>query len=70
MISIFRFIMDRICEDFGVICSLDPKPMPGMMTVNLVLGINFLSYLLLQVIGMEPVLIVTIVLLLCVKLVG
>lgn len=24
-----RFIMDRICEDFGVICSLDPKPMPG-----------------------------------------
>lgn len=24
-----RFIMDRVCEDFGVICSLDPKPMPG-----------------------------------------
>lgn len=23
--------MDRICEDFGVICSLDPKPMPGII---------------------------------------
>ncbi len=21
--------MDRVCEDFGVICTLDPKPMPG-----------------------------------------
>lgn len=24
-----RYIMDRVCEDLGVICSLDPKPMPG-----------------------------------------
>ena len=21
--------MERICEDLGVVCSLDPKPMPG-----------------------------------------
>ena len=25
----YRYILDRICEDFGVICSLDPKPVPG-----------------------------------------
>ena len=25
----FRYIMDRICEDLGVVCSLDPKPMDG-----------------------------------------
>jgi len=25
--------MDRVCEDFGVICSLDPKPMPGKLWV-------------------------------------
>ena len=25
----FRYIMDRVCEDLGVVCSLDPKPMPG-----------------------------------------
>ena len=24
-----RFIMDRVCEDFGIICSVDPKPIPG-----------------------------------------
>ena len=24
-----RYIMDRVCEDLGVVCSLDPKPMPG-----------------------------------------
>lgn len=24
-----RFIMMRVCEDFGVICSFDPKPIPG-----------------------------------------
>eukprot|EP00123_Amoebidium_parasiticum_P012576 comp21455_c0_seq1/m.29647 comp21455_c0_seq1/g.29647 ORF comp21455_c0_seq1/g.29647 comp21455_c0_seq1/m.29647 type:complete len:360 (-) comp21455_c0_seq1:323-1402(-) len=24
-----RFIMHRVCEDFGVICSMDPKPIPG-----------------------------------------
>ena len=24
-----RFIMDRVCEDFGIICTLDPKPIPG-----------------------------------------
>ena len=28
-VEYYRFIMDRICEDFGVICSLDPKPMAG-----------------------------------------
>jgi len=26
---ISRFILHRVCEDFGVICSLDPKPMEG-----------------------------------------
>jgi glutamine synthetase len=26
---ISRFIMHRVCEDFGVICTLDPKPMEG-----------------------------------------
>ena len=26
---LFRYIMDRICEDLGVVCSLDPKPMDG-----------------------------------------
>lgn len=24
-----RFLLDRVCEEFGVIASLDPKPMPG-----------------------------------------
>ncbi|XP_064407680.1 glutamine synthetase 2 cytoplasmic-like [Halichondria panicea] len=24
-----RYILDRVCEDFGVIACLDPKPMPG-----------------------------------------
>ncbi len=24
-----RFIMFRVCEDFGVTCSFDPKPIPG-----------------------------------------
>jgi len=24
-----RFIMDRVCEDYGVRCSMDPKPIPG-----------------------------------------
>lgn len=24
-----RYILHRICEDFGVIATLDPKPMPG-----------------------------------------
>jgi len=24
-----RFIMDRVCEDFNVVCSMDPKPIPG-----------------------------------------
>lgn len=24
-----RFIMHRVCEDFNVICSFDPKPIPG-----------------------------------------
>ncbi|XP_069039352.1 glutamine synthetase-like [Lepisosteus oculatus] len=24
-----RFLLHRVCEDFGVIASLDPKPMPG-----------------------------------------
>lgn len=24
-----RFILDRVCEDFGVVASLDPKPMEG-----------------------------------------
>ena len=26
---LFRYIMDRVCEDLGVVCSLDPKPMDG-----------------------------------------
>lgn len=26
---ISRFILHRVAEDFGVIVSLDPKPMPG-----------------------------------------
>jgi len=24
-----RYILQRVCEDFGVICTLDPKPIPG-----------------------------------------
>ncbi|CAE7281802.1 unnamed protein product, partial [Symbiodinium sp. KB8] len=24
-----RYIMQRVCEDFGVVCSFDPKPIPG-----------------------------------------
>ena len=28
-IWISRFILDRVCEDFNVIASLDPKPIPG-----------------------------------------
>ena len=24
-----RFILHRVAEDFGVVISLDPKPMPG-----------------------------------------
>ncbi|CAM9659268.1 unnamed protein product, partial [Chrysoparadoxa australica] len=24
-----RYLLDRVCEDFGVIASLDPKPIPG-----------------------------------------
>ena len=26
---ISRFIMHRVCEDFGVVASFDPKPMKG-----------------------------------------
>ncbi|XP_070532731.1 glutamine synthetase-like [Ptychodera flava] len=26
---IARFLLHRVCEDFGVVASLDPKPMPG-----------------------------------------
>ncbi len=29
-IFFLRYILDRVCEDFGVVASLDPKPMPGM----------------------------------------
>merc|ERR1719454_282665 len=29
MIWISRYILDRVCEDFGIKASLDPKPMPG-----------------------------------------
>ena len=28
---VHRYILDRVCEDFGVIATLDPKPMPGMV---------------------------------------
>ena len=24
-----RYILSRVCEDFGVYCTLDPKPIPG-----------------------------------------
>lgn len=24
-----RFLLHRVCEDFGVIATLDPKPIPG-----------------------------------------
>ena len=24
-----RYILHRVCEDLGVVCTLDPKPMPG-----------------------------------------
>ncbi|CAM9284564.1 unnamed protein product, partial [Hapterophycus canaliculatus] len=24
-----RYLLQRVCEQFGVICSLDPKPIPG-----------------------------------------
>ena len=24
-----RFLLDRIAEEYGVVASLDPKPMPG-----------------------------------------
>lgn len=24
-----RFLLHRVCEDFGVIATFDPKPMPG-----------------------------------------
>lgn len=24
-----RFILNRVCEDFGVVASFDPKPIPG-----------------------------------------
>ena len=27
--QISRFLMHRICEDFGICCSFDPKPIPG-----------------------------------------
>lgn len=29
MVWMARYILDRVCEDFGVIASLHPKPMPG-----------------------------------------
>merc|ERR1712174_84108 len=29
MMWVARFLLDRVCEDFGVIASLHPKPMPG-----------------------------------------
>ena len=28
---VHRYILDRVCEDFGVIATLDPKPMPGIV---------------------------------------
>ena len=28
---VHRYILERVCEDFGVIATLDPKPMPGMV---------------------------------------
>ncbi len=34
-----RYIMDRICEDFGVICSLDPKPMAGVCVCVCAIGV-------------------------------
>lgn len=24
-----RYLLYRVCEQFGVVCSLDPKPIPG-----------------------------------------
>ena len=26
---IFRYLLNRVAEDFGVVISLDPKPIPG-----------------------------------------
>ncbi len=28
-----RYILHRVAEDFGVICTLDPKPIPGWVIV-------------------------------------
>ena len=28
-VLLYRYILHRVCEDLGVVCSLDPKPMPG-----------------------------------------
>jgi len=28
-LTMSRYIMQRVCEDFGVLCSFDPKPIPG-----------------------------------------
>lgn len=28
-LTMSRYIMHRVCEDFGIICNFDPKPMPG-----------------------------------------
>ncbi len=39
-----RYILDRVCEDFGVIACLDPKPMPGMVKVCTVVIIVSLVY--------------------------
>ena len=31
-----RFILHRVAEDFGVIATLDPKPMPGFVTILII----------------------------------
>ena len=38
-----RYILHRVAEDFGVVASLDPKPMPGKGDLSLVL-INHSEY--------------------------
>ena len=29
LVCTLRYILHRVCEDLGVVCTLDPKPIPG-----------------------------------------
>ena len=56
---VHRYILDRVCEDFSVIATLDPKPMPGMVEGLFQGGLRPLNFDL-QVTGTVPVLTATI----------